>query len=427
MTGETAAPLLGLEGIVEVAAAAFGGAAIGVEREWSGHASGEHARFGGVRTFTLLGGLAGIAARLWIEGQPALGSILLAAAAALVLSGYVAASRRDVEATTEVAALVVLAAGVLAGTGHLALASSVIAVTALLLVEKSSLHSLVGRLDDVELRAGARFAVMASVILPLLPTGPFGPFGGIRPRAIWTLVLLLSGLSFTGYIARRAIGRGEGDVVAGLLGGLVSSTSVALGFSRASRVPGSAEGPLATGVVGASSVMFARIVLVATALAPVLGGEVGMLLAAPLATGALLTAAGLLRRSEGEAAPTQESENPLQLRSAIQMAVLFQAVLLGVDWVRRLYGDAGLLVSAALLGLADTDALSISMASAVAGGADPGIAALAVAIGAISNTTVKLGIVLAVGRGAFRLRAGLGLLALAVVAAVAAWLLAPAT
>ncbi|MBU6282171.1 DUF4010 domain-containing protein [bacterium] len=417
--------LIGLPGVVEVAVAALGGAAIGVEREWSGHASGEHARFGGVRTFTLLGGLAGIAARLWVEGQPAFGAILLAAAAALVLSGYLAASRHDVEATTEVAALVVIAAGVLAGSGRLALASAVIAVSGLLLVEKSSLHSMVGRLDDVELRAGARFAVMASVILPLLPTGPFGPLGGVRPRAVWTLVLLLSGLSFSGYIARRAIGRGRGDTIAGLLGGLVSSTSVALGFSRASRAPGAAAAPLANGVVGASSVMFARIILVTSALAPLLGRRVALLLVAPLCAGTLFTLVGLLGSARGEIAPSEETGNPLQLRSAIQMALLFQAVLLGIDWVRGMFGDAGLLVSAALLGLADTDALSISMASTVAQGADPAVAALAVAIGAISNTVVKLGIVLGLGTGGFRLRAGLGLAAVGLVAGAAAWLLRP--
>ena len=422
---EPAQALLGLQGIVEVAAAALGGAAIGVEREWSGHATGEHARFGGVRTFTLLGGLAGISARLWIEGQPALGGILLAAAATLVIGGYLAASRYDVEATTEAAALVVLAAGVLSGSGHFALASAVIAVTDLLLVEKSILHSMVGRIDDVELRAGARFAVMASVILPLLPAGPFGPFGGVRPRAVWTLVLLLSGLSFSGYIARRAIGRGRGDTVAGLLGGLVSSTSVALGFSRASRTPGAAPGPLANGVVGASSVMFARIILVTSALAPLLGRQVGLLLAAPLATGAAFTLAGLLGSTRGEVAPSEESGNPLQLRSAVQMALLFQAALLGIGWVREIFGDAGLLVSAALLGLADTDALSISMASTVLQGGDPAVAALAVAIGAISNTLVKLGIVLGVGAGGFRLRAGLGLGAIGLAAAAAARLLGP--
>ena len=169
--------------------------------------------------------------------------------------------------------------------------------------------------------------------------------------------------------------------------------------------------------------MFARIALVTSALAPSLGRKVAIQLAGPLALGALLTLAGLLRRPEGEIAPGAETENPLQMRAAIQMALLFQGVLLGVGWARETWGDAGLLVSAALLGLADTDALSITMANAVAQGGDPAVAALAVAIGGISNTLVKLGIVIGIGAGAFRLRAGLGLAALAVVATAGAWFL----
>jgi uncharacterized membrane protein YhiD involved in acid resistance len=106
-----------LAGIV---AAAIGGAAIGVEREWSGHARGPAARFAGVRTFTLLGVLAGVAGWFWQTGAPSLATALLAGGAALVVAAYVAASRADVDGTTEVTTLVVLAAGALAGAGHLA-------------------------------------------------------------------------------------------------------------------------------------------------------------------------------------------------------------------------------------------------------------------------------------------------------------------
>ena len=154
--------------------AALGGAAIGVERERSGHAKGPGARFAGVRTFALLGGLAGVCGWMWGGGAPALAAALLAGAAALVVVAYFAASQRDADGTTEVAALVTLAAGVLAGLGHLALASAVVAVTALLLIEKSRVHALVDRMDETAVRAGIRFAVMAVVLMPLLPAGPFG-------------------------------------------------------------------------------------------------------------------------------------------------------------------------------------------------------------------------------------------------------------
>ena len=172
------------QSVVGIAIAALGGAAVGLEREWSGHAGGPEAHFAGIGLFTLLGGLAGAAGWLWSQGMQSLAIVLLSAAAALVVAAYVAASRRSVDGTTEVAALVVLSAGVLAGSNHLVLASVIVAITTLLLVEKSRLHAMIARIDDAGLRAGIRFAVMAVVILPLLPPGPYGPLGGIRPRQL---------------------------------------------------------------------------------------------------------------------------------------------------------------------------------------------------------------------------------------------------
>src|SRR5262245_6423078 len=281
-------------------AAALGGAAVGVEREWSGHASGPKARFAGIRTFTLLGGLAGVVGRLWTAGQELPAVVLLAAASGLILLGYAAASRHDVGGTTEAAALVVLAAGFLAGTGNLVYASGIIALTTLILVEKSGLHALVKRLDDEELRAAARFAVMAVVVLPLLPPGPYGPFGGIRPRELWILVLIFSGLSFVGYIARRAVGSRYGYTATGLLGGLVSSTSVTLTFARLSHRAGRLAVPLALGALGASTVMFVRMLVALSILHTDLAAAVLPYLVGPLAVGVVAVAAGLRRLGPSE-------------------------------------------------------------------------------------------------------------------------------
>src|SRR4029434_3425428 len=111
----------------------LGALAVGLESEWSGHASGPHARFAGVRTFTLLGMLSGLSGWLWVEHFEVLGAILLSGAAGLVIAAYVASSRQNVEATTEVASLVVLAAGVAAGLGAWELSGGTIAVTTLAL------------------------------------------------------------------------------------------------------------------------------------------------------------------------------------------------------------------------------------------------------------------------------------------------------
>src|SRR5262249_17990349 len=149
--------------IVGILIAALGGAAVGLERQWSGHADGRGARFAGIRTFTMLGAVGGFSGALWTAGVTAPSAILLAGAVAIVAAAYVAGSRQDIDGTTEVAALVVLAAGLLAGVGSVTLASGAIAIVVLLLVEKSRLHSLVRRIDDVGLRSGVRFAVMALV------------------------------------------------------------------------------------------------------------------------------------------------------------------------------------------------------------------------------------------------------------------------
>ena len=391
--------------------AALGGLAVGLERQRSGHASGPGARFGGVRTFTLLGMLSGMAGWLWTQAFEALAAVLLAAISCLVVIGYAAASRRDPEATTEVAALVVLAAGTAAGVGYWALAGGVTAITTLLLVEKSRLHKIARDLDDTSLRAGVRFGVMAIVILPLLPEGPFGPWGGIRPRNLWLAVLMFSGLSFAGYLARRILRDSTGYPVAGILGGLISSTGVTLNFSRLSRSEPNLSGPLALGVVGASTVLFLRVMAATAALNPSLARALIPYFALPLLIGIVATGVGLLRNS-AVAEPKTQPANPLQLWTSVQMAALFQGVLYLVYWLGRAWGNRGLLVSGAILGLTDVDALTISMARG-GHGAPSEVAARAIVLGILSNTALKTALALTLGRSHFRwvAAAELGLIA----------------
>ena len=189
-----------LGGFAGLIVAILGGAAVGVERQYSGHATGPEARLGGVRTFTLLGTLAGIAGHLTAAGLAIPAALLVSGALALVVAGYVRASKIDIDATTEVAALVVIGAGVLAGLGQLGLSAALTTITVLLLAEKPRLHGLVARLDEPTMLAAARFAVMSIVILPLLPEGPFGPGPGIKPRELWILVLLFSASSFMTFV-----------------------------------------------------------------------------------------------------------------------------------------------------------------------------------------------------------------------------------
>lgn len=387
--------------VLGVVVAALGGAAIGVERQWSGHATGVNAHLGGIRTFTLIGGTAGLSGFLSQLGYSAASLTVIGATLALIVVGYAAASRRHADATTEVAAVVVVAAGFLAGIGWLTLSSAVIAMTALLLVEKSSLHAFVRRIDDEELRAAARFAVMAVVILPLLPPGPYEQFGGIKPRELWLLVLFFSGLSFVGYVARRAIGSSQGYPWAGVLGGVVSSTAVTFTFARLSRDEPRLSRALALGAVGASTMLFPRVLIATLVLNPSVARWVGPLMAAAFAVGVIVFVL-LLRRSSGDSDRLDRPKNPLQILPALQMAVTFQVVLFVVQFVRRWFGDVGLLVSGAVLGLTDVDALTLSMAHGAATGIDAHVAARAITVGILANCGLKAAIAIAFGAVPFR-------------------------
>lgn len=411
--------------VLNLGVAALVGLAVGIEREWSGHATGPNARFAGVRTFLILGLLGGLSGLTLLEGWTAVGTVLLAAGAGLVLTGYVIATRgkgSNADGTTEAAALVVLALGLFAGQGYLVLAAATCAVVVLVLREKAELHRLVHRIGETELKAAIQFAVLALVVLPLLPEGPFGPLGGIRPRSLWAVVLLFSGLSFAGYLARRIAGPGLGYPITGLLGGVLSSTAVTLQFSRASRREPAMAGPLALGVVAACTVPLPRVALISLILSPAVARALLPYLLPPAIVGAAILAWTILRRGWKDSDGSEiKDKSPLRLWSAIQLAILLQLVLMALTWVRQTWGSPGIIASAAVLGLTDVDALTYSMAKMGSSIQLAELAAQAIAVGILANTALKFGLALALGAGSYRWRAAIGLVALGAAIGLGLW------
>ena len=404
---------------LRLAVAALAGLAVGIEREWTVKMRDRPPRLAGVRTFLLLGVLGAIAAQLSQAGFAGAAFAVAAGTAGLVVIGYARSARTgDVDATTEVAALIVVGAGAFAGFGWLALASGVSVGTAFVLLEKSRIHDLVYRIRSEELSAGVRFAVLALVVLPLLPEGPFGPAPGVRPRGIWSLVLIFSGLSFASFIALRVAGAAKGYGVSGLLGGLISSTAVTMNFSRESAKSLPLGGVLALGVLAACTVVYLRVLVLSTALNASVGLAALPFVLPPLATGVVLLLV-FFRRFTSAPVAAPEPSNPLRLASAVTMALAFQAVLYLMYWVQPRFGAGGLLVSSALVGLTDADALTVSMAATGRDAALVPVAARALGVGTLSNTLFKLALVVSLGRGSFRKIAFAGLGALAVAGALA--------
>jgi uncharacterized membrane protein (DUF4010 family) len=299
------------------------------------------------------------------------------------------------------------------------LASAVIAATALLLLEKTRLHALVARIDDEPLRASARFAAMACIILPLLPVGPYGPLDAVRPRELWALVLFFSGLSYLGWIARRFVGPHQGAVVSGLLGGIISSTAVTLQFARESRQRQAAGLALAAGAVGASTMMLLRVTVACAVLNPALAAGLIRHVVPAFLIG-LVALLVVWRRRAPESATQAVNGSPLQLRTALQMTALFQLVLFVVLAVQSRWSSNALVATSAFIGLTDLDALTLSLARSTAASTAIPTATLALATGIVSNTLLKLAVALVVGRGRFRVATsvGLGIMALAMTVGV---------
>ena len=313
------------------------------------------------------------------------------------------------------AALVVVALGAVAGTGWLTLAAGTGSVVVLALSEKNRLHGLVHHLRDTELHAALRFAVLAVVVLPLLPAGPlFGPLE-IRPRQLWIVVLLFCGLNFAGYVARRAVGTSRGYGITGALGGVVSSTAVTLNFSRLSRGDDTSAVSLAHGIVAACTVLIPRVLIVSATLQPAVALALLPRVVPMFIAGAAIVA--FAWRADGATHSTEpETKSPLRFANALQMAVAFQVSITAISLIGSRFGATGVYGSAAVLGLTDVDALTVSM-SAPASMLAADVAGRALAIGILANTLLKLTIALAIGRPRFRRAAAAGLTGLAVASA----------
>jgi uncharacterized membrane protein (DUF4010 family) len=410
-----------------LAVAALIGLAVGLEREWSGHADGPQARFAGLRTFLLLGLLGGIAGLLTSEGHEVIATLIAAGGIAFSITAYVMAVRQvgvDRDGTTEAAAIVVVALGVFAGAVSWLIAAAAGSVVVLALNEKKRLHGAVTHLRPEELRAALQFAVLALVILPFLPTGPYLGWAAIRPRALWIIVLLFCAINFAGFLARRSAGEKRGYLLTGLLGGVISSTAVTLGFARYSRQYPDASSALAWGVVGACTVLVPRVLVISL----VLNADVAIQLM-PLLVPAMLIGAAVVAyawRSNREVTVTAGAQpmswmsgnekNPLRLGVAIQLAVIFQLAMMAITFARQTWAVKGLYSTAVVLGLTDVDALTVSMSQPSAELVAT-VAARAIAAGILANTVVKLAISVVVGSPRYRLISG-GILA-AIGAAIA--------
>lgn len=371
---------------------------IGLERGFYFREEAPGQRSAGIRTFTLIGLLGGLSATLYDLAGPWIPVLAFFGVLAVTIAGYASMIfKRGIYSTTTIISIILtFVLGFLAVAGMPQIAASAAVVTALVLALRERLHNWLHKLAVVEIQGLLQLLLISVVMLPLIPNEGMGPGDVLNPTEIWWMAILVAGLSFLGYAAIRLAGTSAGLLLTGFFGGLASSTAVTVTVSRMSKkLPGSLTSYLAAAASLAALLMFIRILVLSTAinrdlgwhLAPAVGA---MAMAVLIGAGVLI----YLGRGKGDAQKPEEDliHNPVDLPVAIGFAGALAVVILLAHYLEDWAGAGGLYALAAVSGLTDVDAITLTMARLARDGGDPHVAAKAIIIAAIVNTLVKLGL-----------------------------------
>jgi uncharacterized membrane protein (DUF4010 family) len=347
-----------LQLVVTIALSAGIGLLVGLERERKPSPKA------GVRTFALIAVLGTLAALLeertgatWLLG---VGALCVTGALVAAYLQDPAAVRDDAGTTTVVAAIAVFLVGAVNYYGYRTLAVALGVGITVLLYFKAEIEGFSHKLTGQDIRSMLQFAVLTAVVLPLLPDRSFGPYGVLNPFQVWLMVVLVAAVSLAGYVAWRLTWGRHGLLLNGVLGGVVSSTATTLVYAR--QVAAGTQPPSAALLVTllANATMLVRVLVLVGLVAP---GSLGQALWV-MSPALLLAFAGIAGHwaAAANAPVTDEAayQNPTQLRTALGFALVYAIVLLLAAWANDVLGSSGVLAVAAVSGLTDVDAITLS-------------------------------------------------------------------
>ncbi|MGM0769012.1 MAG: MgtC/SapB family protein [Pseudomonadota bacterium] len=388
------------ETVLRLALALLLGAVIGLERGWGAREQKAGERIAGIRTFSLIGLLGGVSAVLSTEITQWAFPMLLISVVAMALVAYSQrlSHIRNFSITGTVGMVLTFCYGAIAVAVDPVIAVTAAVVTAVILDSKQEIHGFVNRLQAHELDAALKLLLISVVMLPLLPNEEMGPGGALNPYEIWWLVVLIASISFVGYFAIRLAGMKKGILFTSLFAGLSSSTALTLHFAReAARTP-ELSPQFASGILIACGTMFPRILvycaLINPALLPLLAWPV-VVMSALLYVPALL----IWKRHEDSLKVSQPAltQNPLDLRSAMAFGLLLTVILVLGEVLRDWLGNLGVYMLAVTSGIADVDAITLSLTRMSQDAIPMTTAVVAIVSAAATNNLVKAGIAGGIG------------------------------
>ena len=380
---------------LSVATALACGLLIGIERGWKLREEEPGTRVAGIRTFSILGLASGMAGLIGVTGYPFVASAIVIGAVAIMVTAYSRELRNQHDSTSAVAAIATIAIGFLAGSGNPALAIASAAVGVALLAMRTELHGFVEKLDQEDVKALARYAVIACAILPFLPSGHYGPLGAWNPQKLWLVVVLVTGFSFLGYVANRIFGERHGTIATALIGGAYSSTAVTQSLAqRLGREERAGAEP--AGIALATAVMYLRVALLVALLATRVFMPLAIILF-PATLVAWLAGWWLYRKAPRHEGPSPPG-NPIAILPALGFVAFVAVAAVAARWAAGRFGEMGIAVLLLIVGSTDVDTAIITLGGLPAVAISPLLAAIAIAGTIIVNMAVKIGITLVYAR-----------------------------
>jgi uncharacterized membrane protein (DUF4010 family) len=395
------------------------GLLIGAERERRKD-TGPTRSAAGIRTFAV-SALLGAISLLLESPLLLLGTTLLVGAGALL--AYRRTREQDPGITTEFALILTCLLGGLAIRDPV-MAAGVGAVVALLHAARNRMHHFVRSvLSEQELHDIILFSAIALIVLPIAPDRYLGPFDVLNPHAIARLVVLVMAISAIGYVAMRSLGPRYGLPLAGFASGFVSSTATIYAMGeRASKQKALLPGAVA-GAVLSSVATIVQMSIVISLMQPILLVS----LALPLIFGGLAAVLyGLLFLFIPAPAnlPQQQDDTgrAFDLKMALGFATLVGVVLVVSGGLNAWLGAPGMLLGAAITGLADAHATAASAASLVAANKISSAEAVTpILVGLTTNTLMKGIVAFKSGGADYAIRIVPGLVLLIVAVWVGVW------
>lgn len=388
------------------------GLLIGLERERSPAARA------GLRTFALVALFGTLTAMLSQEtNSPWLlfGGLLLVGIMTIAAYFRKQDELTDPGTTTVAAILVCYGLGATVWYGESTLAGMLAIVTTILLYFKTELHGVTQNLDRRDLISMLQFAVLTFIVLPVLPNQNYGPYDALNPYQIWLMIVLISGISLSGYIALRFIGQRYGAVLLGTLGGVVSSTATTMVFTRRSEENPSLTKLAVVVILVANLTVLVRLAVISAVLSPAILPKLLPILGMGLLLGLIVTAFWWRDLSQQEELSIPETKNPAELTTAAGFGVLYAIVLLLSAWLSDIAGSSGLYMVAIVSGLTDVDAITLSSLRLLdLGKLQATEAVVAITLAVISNIIFKLGLILAIGSSLLAKRSALGMIITAI-------------